>query len=512
MTSAFHLTKIIATLGPASSDTKTIRNLVAKGVRVFRINFSHGSFDEYVELVNRIRNVEEETGVYTAILGDLSGPKIRIGKVIEGGVAIEEGQKVSFVRGEVTTGEKGNEFTFSSNFPEFIDEVNPGENILLDDGNVRLECTSIVGSGENKRLICLVITGGTLSSSKGINLPDTELSTTALTEKDHKCIEFAVENKFDYLALSFVRQANDVVILKEKLFELGARSAGESEFPADLGFSELPRNQKDFIPVIAKIEKPQAIKNLESIVRETDAVMVARGDLGVEMDLADVAVLQKQIISLCHRLGKPVIVATQMLQSMIESKTPTRAEVSDVANAIFDGVDAVMLSGETAVGKYPIEAVDMMNKIAIRTSAYIKSNGIKPEIKALRPGIDENPEAIARGVQVIADNIDPKFLVIWTNRGVSAVYLSQRRMPVPILAFSSIRSRLRKLAMLYGVKPLFLETPKSGSSFIKSIDKILLDEKWAVSGDPVIIISSDPIHRKGIANRIVMHHIGETSE
>ncbi len=512
MKPSFLLTKIIATLGPATQSKEMIRALVEKGVRVFRINFSHGSFDEHETILHNIRETEKETGIFTAVIGDLAGPKIRIGKVIEGGINVSENQEVIFTKKEVITGKGDDKIVFSTNFPEFIDEVKTGENILLDDGNVRMECKQITGEGSNRKVICKVVTGGELSTAKGINLPDTDLSMPALTEKDLKCVEFAVKHHFDYLALSFVRKPEDLLLLKDKLRALGVLPEMTTESPGDLGFSELPENKTDFIPIIAKIEKPQAIKNLDSIVRHSDAIMVARGDLGVEMDLADVAVLQKEIIHMCHEYGKPVIVATQMLQSMINSKSPTRAEVSDVANAIFDGVDAVMLSGETAVGKYPIETVAIMNKIASRTSEYIKKNAIQSVAASSRPDISENPEAIARGVQTIAENINPLFLVIWTNRGVSAVYLSQQRMPIPILAFSSIKSRLRKLALLYGVKPIYHQTPSSGSTFIRSIDKILLNKNWAKKDDPVVVISSDPIQRKGLANRIVIHLIGETIE
>ena len=509
MVSEFPLTKIIATLGPASRTQEIIVKLIDEGVRVFRINFSHGSFEEYEDYLEKIRIAEKKTGIFVAVLGDLAGPKIRIGKVIKGGITIREGEQLSIVKHSVTAGTKGYEKTISTNFPGFIDQVRTGEEILIDDGNIRLHCSSVEGIENDKKLVCSVVTGGKLSSAKGINLPQTELTASALTERDYQCIEFAAKNHFDYLALSFVRQAEDILLLKQKLEDLGARSEKSPERRGDLGFSKIPEGHEDFIPIIAKIEKPQAISNLEAIIRQTDAVMVARGDLGVEMDLADVAVLQKRIIHMCHHFGKPVIVATHMLQSMIDAKTPTRAEVSDVANAIFDGVDAVMLSGETAIGKYPLETVRIMQKVAERTSAYITSVLTYSNLSLKKPPIGDSPEAISLGVQTIAANINPKFLVIWTNRGVSAVFLSQRRMPHPILAFSSYKSRLRKLSLMYGVKPFYMKTPPSGSTFIRETEKLLLKNKWVAKGDPVVIISSDPIHRKQLANRIVIHHIGD---
>ncbi|HEY9113696.1 MAG TPA: pyruvate kinase [Bacteroidales bacterium] len=505
----FLLTKIIATLGPASSSLEVISKLIREGVRVFRINFSHGLFSEYEALLKTIRKAEKETGTYVAVMGDLSGPKIRVGKVIESGVMLEKGQEVSFVKKAVVAGEAGTEFVFSSTLPEFVDEVKARESILLDDGNVSLESIRTSGKGESKVLHCKVINGGLITSAKGINLPDTELSLPSMTEKDFRCAEFAVEKGFDYLALSFVRSGADVKILKDKLVELGARPEGEMLTSGSMGFSKSNEKLKKLIPIISKIEKPQALKNLKDIVEETDGVMVARGDLGVEMDLAEVAILQKRIISLCQEYGKPVIVATQMLQSMLESPVPTRAEVSDVANAIFDGADAVMLSGETAVGKYPVETVKMMNRVAAKTNNYIKANNLQTGETIRKSSLSNRTAAIANGVRTIVEDISPKFLVLWTKLGGSAVYLSRYRMPLPIIVFSNDENRLRQLSVLYGIKPRLMDTPKSGSDFIKKIDKLMLAEKWAEKGDAIVIVSGDPIDRVGVTNRIVIHYIGE---
>ena len=367
----FLITKIIVTLGPASSAKQTIKDLIKSGARVFRINFSHGEFSDYDRLVENIREVAKETDTYVSILGDLSGPKIRVGKVIQGGVHLEKDDEIIFVQHEIIGGSSGNENKFSTTYPEFISEVKAGEKILLDDGNIELKCLSLDGEGEMAALHCKVVVGNLLSSAKGINLPDSQLSVPSLTEKDIKCAGYAADKEFDFLALSFVRSGEDIKELKKILTNLKVRPKGLDITGGDLGFSTL--YDDTYIPVISKIEKPQAIDKLESILQETDGVMVARGDLGVEMDLAEVAILQKHIIKKCSEYGKPVIVATQMLQSMINKPTPTRAEVSDVANAIMDGADAVMLSGETAVGKYPVESVMMMQRIARKTNAYIKS-------------------------------------------------------------------------------------------------------------------------------------------
>jgi pyruvate kinase len=507
----FIFTKIIATLGPASSNPEMILNLIQEGVRIFRINFSHGTFDDYEQLLNNIRKAEKQSGNHIAVLGDLSGPKIRVGKVIEGGVHLQKGQEIKFVKRDVVTGEKNFEFVFSSTFPHFIGEVELGERILLDDGKVELKCTGREGKGLDAALICEVINGGLITSAKGINLPDSDLSVPSMTGKDFLCAEFAVEKGFDYLALSFVRSGDDVKILKEELVRLGARPKEEINTKGDMGFTEVSEGLKNFIPIISKIEKPQAIDNLQSIINETDGIMVARGDLGVEMDIAEVAVLQKKIIHMCQEHGRPVIVATQMLESMIESPVPTRAEVSDVANAIFDGADAVMLSGETAVGKYPVKAVQMMKRVAAKTNSFIKEHDYHPGT-SMKQTFMNRTVALANGVRTIVENLHPKYLVVWTNLGGSAVNLSQQRTAIPIIAFNDEEKRLRQLSLLYSIKPVFMKEPKSGSQFINAMDKILIENKWASKGDPIVIVSPDPIHKQGITNRIVIHYLGESSE
>ena len=357
-----------------------------------------------------------------------------------------------------------------------------------------------------------MIASGLVTSSKGINLPDSVLSVPSLTEKDYDCVKFAVEKGFDFLALSFVRSGEDVRVLKNELIRLKARpktgglKGGRSEF------SKFFEDAENYIPIISKIEKPQAIENLQSIIDETDGIMVARGDLGVEMDLAEVAILQKKIARLCHENGKPVIVATQMLQSMIESAVPTRAEVSDVANAIFDGADAVMLSGETAVGKYPVETVRMMNRIAEKTNDYLRSVSQGEGMFINRTDIFSRTAALAHGVSTIVKDIKPKLIVTWTRSGGSSIFLSQQRLLVPIIAFGENETRLRQLSVLYSIKPAYMKQPSSGSAFIKTVDKLLIKNKWAITGDPIIIITGDPITKPGIVNRIVIHYVGESVE
>lgn len=503
----FLMTKIIATLGPATNSVETISKLIEAGARVFRINFSHGSFEEFDEMHDNIRKAEKKTGTFVAVLGDLSGPKIRIGKVVPEGILLTKGDEITFVK-ETVTGGEGGLLIFSTTYPKFIDEVAPGQRILLDDGNIELKCILRNGSGVKAMLVCEVVTGNLLTSSKGVNLPDTELSVPSLTEKDHICVEYAVRKSFDFLALSFVREGKNIRDLKALMTKLRARPAGLDITGGDLGFSTTYEDD-DFIPVISKIEKPQAIDNLVEILDETDAVMVARGDLGVEMDLAEVAILQKKITRMCRDRGKPVIVATQMLQSMITEAVPTRAEVSDVANAIIDGTDAIMLSGETAVGKYPVEAVKMMERISQKTNRHIQEEYSKLGKFIKYEGKLTRKAAMARGVNMMARDIRAKFIITWMHSGGSTVFLSQQKTQTPIIAFGENITRLRQTSMLYGIQPFYMKQPKSGSKFIADVNAFLLENKLVNIGDPLIIVASSPITKRGITNRVIMHFVGE---
>ncbi len=506
-TSDFSMTKIIATLGPATNSVDIISKLIEAGARVFRINFSHGSFDEFDEMLDKIRKAEKKTNTFVAILGDLSGPKIRVGKVVPEGVLLTKGDEITFVKQTITGGEDGQKL-FSTTYPTFIDEVAPGQRILLDDGNIELKCLSRKGKGDNAQLVCGVVEGNLLTSAKGVNLPDTELSVPSLTDKDRRCVEYAVHKSFDFLALSFVREGKNIRDLKALMTKLRARPAGLDITGGDLGFSTTYEDD-DFTPVISKIEKPQAIDNLDEILDETDAVMVARGDLGVEMDLAEVAILQKKIIRMCRERGKPVIVATQMLQSMITEAVPTRAEVSDVANAVIDATDAIMLSGETAIGKHPVEAVKMMERIAKKTNGYISSEGSTMGKFMKFEGKLNRKAAMARAVNMMARDIQAKFIITWMHSGGSTVFLSQQKTQTPIIAFGENITRLRQTSLLYGIQPVYMKQPKSGSKFIADVNKYLLENKLVKIGDPLIIVASSPITKRGITNRVIMHFAGE---
>jgi pyruvate kinase len=498
----FMLTKIIATLGPASAGTDAIKSLIDEGVRVFRVNFSHGTFDGFAGYIAQVRQASAETGIPVAVLGDLSGPKIRVGQVLENGVSLLTGGIVEFTPEEITGHISANGAAiFSTTLASMIEEVMPGQKVLIDDGNIELRCTGKVAGN----LVCEVVVGGLVTSKKGINLPDTSLSVPALTAWDIKCLEFAVRKRVDFIALSFVRNASDVRLLKDHLIALGARPFE----PVQYQDQEMPGLPADslFIPIISKIEKPQAIDDLDNIVAASDGIMIARGDLGVEMDVAEVAVLQKKIISACHDHGVPVIVATQMLQSMIESPTPTRAEVSDVANAIFDGVDAVMLSGETAVGKWPAITVRMMSRIARLTNRHIRDQKISHSLPKHMIESKYRSAALAHGVNSIVKDIDASLIIIWSKFGGGALYLSQLDIPRPILAFSDLPATLNRLALLYGIQPILMAQPSNISDFIREVDTLIIKNGWAKKGEAVVFVYGEPIQASGVTNSIYIHYL-----
>ncbi|HOX76889.1 MAG TPA: pyruvate kinase [Bacteroidales bacterium] len=502
MDNAILLTKIIATLGPSSSSVELVGQLIREGVRVFRVNFSHGSIDSFSRIIDNVRQAAALSGVPAAILGDLSGPKIRIGQVPDPGIELIKGEKVEFTAQDTPAFRKEDgTVVFSTTSPEIVCEVRTGQRIMIDDGNVVLICT---GKHED-RLVCEVMQAGRVSSKKGINLPETDLTVAAMTEWDDRCVEFAVAKKVDYLALSFVRHAKDIIHLKEILAALGARPFSPFEYHAD-DMSGVP-DDVQFIPIISKIEKPQAIDDLDGIVAESDAIMIARGDLGVEMELAEVAVLQKKIISACHDQGVPVIVATQMLQSMIESPVPTRAEVSDVANAIYDGVDAVMLSGETAVGRYPVETVRMMARIARLTNEHIRSRKIARDVPGQLRESKYRSAALAHGVKSIVRDIDAKLIIIWSKFGGGALYLSQLDIPLPIIAFSNLPATLNRLSLLYGIQPELMEQPETPEEFIRKAGEKVLKTRRAGHGDAVIFVYGEPIRSSGVTNSIYIHYL-----
>ena len=499
--SPFILTKIIATVGPACARPEQLHKLIEEGVRVFRLNFSHGTFEQFAASLSAIRQAEAMAGQPIGVLGDLSGPKIRIGKVIDGGVPLEVGERVEFVRRPIVAGsveaahpdDPSDLRRFSTTYPQLVDDVSPGQRLLINDGAIRLLVVEKTGSGEDQRLVATPTNAGLVTSGKGINLPDTAVSAPSLTEHDHACARWAMEHGVDFLALSFVRSAADVRQLKALLRTLRREGATPP-------------------PVVAKIEKPQALTDLNGIVEASDGIMVARGDLGVEMDLAEVPVIQKRIIGLAHDHGKPVIVATQMLQSMIEEPSPTRAEASDVANAIFDGADAVMLSGETAVGKYPAVAVSTMRRIAAAAEVHMRTtnNHFNRPPRKLQDS-RYRTAAVAHGVSVIVGDLDAKLVVAWSELGGGARYLSQNRLPVPILAASSNGEALRRMGLLFGVVPLSMDRPGQNdpNRWLNDIDALLLRRGWAQEGDPVVVVKGEPLGNPGVTNAIRVHYVGD---
>jgi len=466
-------TKIVATLGPACIDAVTMRAMLDSGVNVFRLNFSHGTLEHHAESLDILKKVRTGYEDTTAIMGDLCGPKVRMGRIEPDGEMLLGGDTVVIVHGDET----GNAHRFCTNYKGFVSDVKPGHRVFIDGCRISLEATCF----GNDEVLGKVIVGGPLYSNKGINLPDTDVSVSAITEQDWKCVDWAIENELDFLALSFVRGAGEVAELKQYLTKAGSN-----------------------IKVIAKIEKPQAVNGLREIVEVSDGILVARGDLGVEMDLAEVPLIQKHTTEMCKHMGKPVIVATQMLQSMIENPVATRAEISDVANAIMDCCDAVMLSGETAVGKYPLEAVKTIGRIAHVTEAYLDKHSERHPRTATSEELRVT-ESISRSVGYVVDDISPKLVVVWSESGGAARLLSKARIDVPILALSSGQKVCRQMCLDYGVMPCCLPIPKTVDEFVRVTDELLVSRGLAKANDKVVLVAGQPLGEPGRTNTLVVH-------
>ncbi len=467
-------TRIIATLGPASGAPGRIRELVAAGADVFRLNFSHGTLEQKDVWLREIRAVEAERGEPLAVLADLCGPKIRVGEIAGGSVQLVEGQTLILQREAAV----GNAERISLTLPELVEAARVGDAVLLDDGKVRLEVTE---AGRPDRIVCRVAVGGALSSGKGANLPHTALKLSALTEKDQADIEWLARRDVDYVALSFVRRAADVAALRDRLT---ARDCGAR--------------------IVAKIEKPQALERIDEIIAAADAVMVARGDLGVEMDLPAVPVAQKRIARLCQAAGKPCIVATQMLESMTQAPAPTRAEVSDVANAVLDHADAVMLSGETAVGAHPVEAVGMMNRIVGAIQAYHDET-----VHAARDGTASAglSAALAVAVRELIAREPVAAVAVFTLTGATALMFSKQRLSVPILALSPDPRALRRTCLYYGVQGSRVPLVEHTRDILSQASRFALARGVARPGEKLIVISGRPIGEAGRTNTLVVHTV-----
>ncbi len=469
-------TKIVATVGPACAETETLKVMLDEGVDVFRLNFSHGTVEQHEQFLRKLKSLCAGRERISAVMGDLCGPKIRIGPVEPQGQMLLAGDVVTIIPGQIT----GDAHRFCTNYSGFAGDVKIGQRIFIDDGQIRLDVTD-VNTGQVK---CRVVSGGALFSHKGINLPDSDIAMPAITQLDREYVDWAVDKGLDFLALSFVRSADEVAQLKDYL-----RKAGSA------------------IKVIAKIEKPQALDCLEQIVEAGDGVLVARGDLGVEMDLAEVPLIQKRITDMCRQKGKVVIVATQMLQSMINSPVATRAEVSDVANAIMDYCDAVMLSGETAVGKYPIEAIRTITRIAKVTEAYLDEHTERhPRMSA--PQQLRLTESISRSVGYIVDDIDAKVVVVWSQSGSSARLLSKSRIDVAIAALSSQQRVCRQMCLDYGVVPYCVPLPATVDEFVKVADELVVSHNLARPAERIVLVAGQPLGEPGRTNTIVVHTVG----
>jgi pyruvate kinase len=474
----FRHTKIIATIGPACDSRECIERLMKAGTDLFRLNFSHGDQEHKALIVQRIRALAKQHQIPVAILGDLQGPKIRTGRMQNGMVTLETGATVVLTSDNV----EGDAMRIPVAYPKLSAEVTRGDRILLDDGLLELEVLDTAPTVVR----CRVLTGGTLKDRKGVNLPGAELSVPSLTDKDCDDVTFAVAQEFDYLALSFVRQAADVQNLKTLL-----------------------QAKNSTIPVIAKIEKPQAVEDFEAILEASDAIMVARGDLGVEISPERVPLIQKHIIRRCHEAGKPVITATQMLESMIYNPRPTRAETSDVANAILDGTDAVMLSGETATGSYPVEAVALMDRVArsVESDAVLKQQLFysfptrQDEPRRLSDAIGEAACRTALHVRAVA-------ILAFTQTGSTAAMVSRFRPEIPIYAVTPSREVRRRLALHSGVQSIQVDFAGDTEAQIHSLEEAVLAAGVLQKGDIVIITMGSPVAAFGTTNLMKVHQLG----
>lgn len=468
-------TKIVATIGPASSDKETLREMFLSGLNVCRINFSHGSHADHAGVISKIRELNEETGLNVAILADLQGPKIRTDEMENNGVELELNDEVT-IRTEKTLGTK---HSFSINYADLPKDVNPGELILLDDGKIRME---VVEKINDTSFQARVVQGGILSSKKGVNFPNTAISLPSLTEKDLKDLDFALDQNVDWIGLSFVRSARDIIELKHLI----SGKQGKAK-------------------VIAKIEKPEAIEDIDEIIRESDGLMVARGDLGVEIPFQNVPIIQKMVINKCVIHAKPVIVATQMMESMIVNMTPTRAEVNDVANAVLDGADAVMLSGETSVGKYPIEVIKTMRNIVMEMENF---EGIyyKEELP------DKNhyrfiTDSICFNACRLSQRVEADALLAMSFSGYTVYKIASQRPKCPIYVFTSNKQILTQLNLVWGVRAFYYDKHISTDHTIADIKYLLKKEGLLQEGDLVINIASIPLEDLGSSNMLKLSYV-----
>ncbi|WP_324024918.1 pyruvate kinase [Maribacter sp. BPC-D8] len=469
-------TKIVATLGPATSKKEVLRSMIDAGVDVFRINFSHADYDDVKERVKMIRELNDEMDTYTSILADLQGPKLRVG-VMAGDVVVSPGDEITFVTGEPFEGSAERVYM---NYKEFPRDVKAGERILLDDGKLMFE---VVTTNGNDEVLAKVIQGGPLKSKKGVNLPNTNISLPALTKKDIADAEFAISLEVDWIALSFVRFSQDLIDLQ----------------------NIINKHSDHKIPIIAKIEKPEAVENIDKIVAYCDGLMVARGDLGVEVPAHEVPLIQKQLVLKAKKARIPVIIATQMMETMITSLTPTRAEVNDVANSVMDGADAVMLSGETSVGNYPVQVIEKMASIleSVEGSDLIHVPHDPPHIRTKR----FITKSICYHAATMANDIKAKAISTLTNSGYTAFQISAWRPSAHILVFTSNKRILTQLNLLWGVKAFYYDKFVSTDDTVDDVNRIAFNKGYLEVGDMIISLAAMPIKDKGMVNTLRVSEI-----
>ncbi len=464
-------TKIVATLGPSTSDKEILRKMIVEGADVFRINFSHANYEDVKKRIQMIRDLGDELGTSTAILADLQGPKLRVGMMKEE-VVVEPGDMLTFATGKEFEGTKKKVYM---NYDDFPKDVNPGELVLLDDGKLIFE---VISTNKKDSVKAKVIQGGPLRSKKGVNLPSTRISLPAMTNKDKDDAIFAIEQQVDWIALSFVRNSDD-------LKELQSIIEAHSEYK---------------IPIIAKIEKPEAVQNIDKIIAYCDGLMVARGDLGVEVPAEEVPLIQKQLVLAAKRARIPVIIATQMMETMISSLTPTRAEVNDVANSVMDGADAVMLSGETSVGKYPVEVIKNMANICkqVENSELIRVPQEPPHVRTNR----FITKSVCYHAAKMADEIEATAICTLTNSGYTAFQISAWRPDAHILVFTSNRRILSRLNLLWGVKSFYYDKYVSTDETVEDVNLMAINSGFVSSGDYLINLAAMPIAEKGMVNTL----------
>ena len=459
-----HRTKIVATVGPACDTYDKLLDLVRAGVNVFRLNFSHGTHEDKGKIIEHIRNINKKEPYNIAILGDLQGPKLRVGEIENGVIEVVEGDILTFTNEKVI----GNKEKIYVSYPNFHSDVKIGNIILIDDGKLEVRVLSIEKNNDVKVVVTL---GGDLSSKKGINLPDTKITLPALTEKDLADLDFIIDQKLDWVALSFVRNVKDLIILRNKLEE-----------------------KKSKTKIIAKIEKPEAIENIRDIIVESDGIMVARGDLGVELPIEKVPLIQKQIIKKCLHRAKPVIVATQMMESMIERTKPNRSEITDVANAVLEGADAVMLSGETATGAHPTLVVETMKKIIQEVERTDYHYSLEDELAPQPHSPSFLSDAICYNACKLAKDVESQALIGMTQSGYTAFMLSSYRPKAPLFIFTKERTLVNQLSLSWGVRAFFYDEEESLDDIIFDQIEILKERGFLKSGYVAVSTGSTPVH------------------